>query len=81
MGHYDSVDKDERFQGKRITVNPGASLSLQMHHRLAERWVVVKGSAKVTCEDKIILLTENESTYIPIGYKHRLYNPGRGPCK
>ena len=78
-GYYDSIDKGERFQVKRITVNPGASLSLQMHHHRAEHWVVVNGSAEVTCEDKTILLTENESTYIPVGHKHRLHNPGRVP--
>ena len=80
-GYYDSVDKGERFQVKRITVNPGASLSLQMHHHRAEHWVVVEGSAEVTYEDKIILLSENESIYIPVGHKHRLHNPGRAPLK
>jgi mannose-1-phosphate guanylyltransferase/mannose-6-phosphate isomerase len=80
-GHFDSIDNGERFQVKRITVNPGASLSLQMHHHRAEHWVVVKGTAEVTCEDKIILLSENESTYIPVGHKHRLHNPGRVPLQ
>jgi len=80
-GYYDSIDNGERFQVKRITVNPGASLSLQMHHHRAEHWVVVKGSAEVTCEDKVILLSENESTYIPLGHKHRLHNPGLVPLQ
>ena len=80
-GYYDSIDKGERFQVKRITVNPGASLSLQMHHHRAEHWIVVKGSAQVTCGDKTCLLSENESTYIPVGYKHRLHNPGRVPLQ
>ena len=76
-GHYDSIDLGERFQVKRITVNPGASLSLQMHHHRAEHWIVVSGTAEVTCDDKVMLLSENQSTYIPIGAKHRLHNPGR----
>ena len=75
-GHYESVDDDSRFQVKRITVKPGASLSLQMHHHRAEHWVVVKGTAKVTRGDESIMLSENQSTYIPIGMKHRLENPG-----
>jgi mannose-1-phosphate guanylyltransferase/mannose-6-phosphate isomerase len=66
----------ERFQVKRIAVKPGASLSLQMHHHRAEHWSVVKGTAKVTNGDKVFLLEENQSTYIPIGAKHRLENPG-----
>ncbi|HDY86233.1 hypothetical protein LCGC14_0571670 [marine sediment metagenome] len=80
-GYYDSIDNGERFQVKRITVNPGASLSLQMHHHRAEHWVVVKGAAEVICGDKTILLSENESTYIPVGQKHRLHNPGRVPLQ
>lgn len=80
-GHYDSIDTGERFQVKRITVNPGSSLSLQMHHHRAEHWIVVKGTAEVTCEDKITLLSENESTFIPLGKKHRLHNPGRVPLE
>lgn len=76
-GHYDSIDLGDRFQVKRITVNPGASLSLQMHHHRAEHWIVVSGTAEVTCDDKVMLLSENQSTYIPIGAKHRLHNPGR----
>ena len=80
-GHYDSVDKGERFQVKRITVNPGASLSLQLHHHRAEHWIVVKGTAEVTCGEKITLLAENESTFIPLGTKHRLHNPGLLPLE
>jgi len=80
-GHYDSIDHGERFQVKRITVNPGASLSLQMHHHRAEHWIVVTGTAEVTCEDKVTLLSENESTYIPVGKKHRLHNPGCVPLE
>lgn len=80
-GNYDSIDHGDRFQVKRITVNPGASLSLQMHHHRAEHWIVVKGTAEVTCGDKITLLSENESTFIPIGEKHRLHNPGCVPLE
>lgn len=76
-GSYESVDADQRFQVKRLSVKPGASLSLQMHHHRSEHWIVVKGTAKVTQEDKIFLLSENESTYIPMGSKHRLENPGK----
>lgn len=76
-GSYDSVDYGERFQVKRITVNPGASLSLQMHYHRAEHWVVVSGTAEVTRNDEVILLGENESTFIPLGSVHRLRNPGR----
>lgn len=76
-GYYDAIDVGERFQVKRIAVNPGASLSLQMHHHRAEHWVVVTGTAEVTCDEKVMLVSENESTYIPIGTKHRLHNPGR----
>ena len=68
-----------RFQVKRIIVKPGAKLSLQMHHHRAEHWVVVSGTALVTCGDKQHLLQENESTYIPLGTKHRLENPGKVP--
>lgn len=78
-GSYDSVDSGERFQVKRITVNPGAKLSLQMHHHRAEHWIVVSGTAKVTCGDKVFLLKENESTFIPLGETHRLENPGTIP--
>jgi mannose-1-phosphate guanylyltransferase len=76
-GKYDSIDNGERFQVKRITVKPGAKLSVQMHHHRAEHWVVVSGTAKVTNGDKTILLTENQSTYIPIGVIHALENPGK----
>jgi mannose-1-phosphate guanylyltransferase/mannose-6-phosphate isomerase len=75
-GWYDSIDMGERFQVKRIAVKPGASLSLQMHHHRAEHWIVVKGTAKVTNGHEVFLLEENQSTYIPIGVKHRLENPG-----
>ncbi|MES2298828.1 MAG: mannose-1-phosphate guanylyltransferase/mannose-6-phosphate isomerase [Pseudomonadota bacterium] len=78
-GHYEGIDSGERFQVKRITVKPGEKLSLQMHHHRAEHWVVVSGTARVTCGDKISLLSENESTYIPIGMNHRLENPGKVP--
>jgi len=78
-GCYEGIDMGERFQVKRITVNPGGKLSLQMHHHRAEHWVVVSGTARVTCGDKVSLLTENESTYIPIGMNHRLENPGKVP--
>jgi mannose-1-phosphate guanylyltransferase/mannose-6-phosphate isomerase len=76
-GWYDSIDMGERFQVKRIAVKPGASLSLQMHHHRAEHWIVVKGTAKVTNGEEVFLLEENQSTYIPIGVKHRLENPGK----
>ncbi|HVE54311.1 MAG TPA: cupin domain-containing protein, partial [Ramlibacter sp.] len=76
-GWYDSVDAGERFQVKRIGVKPGASLSLQKHHHRAEHWVVVRGTAQVTRGSETFLLSENQSTYIPIGEVHRLHNPGR----
>ena len=75
-GDYEQLDTGERYQVKRLTVKPGEVLSLQMHHHRAEHWVVVKGTAKVTREEEEFLLTENQSTYIPIGAKHRLENPG-----
>ena len=78
-GSYEGIDLGERFQVKRITVDPGGKLSLQMHHHRAEHWVVVSGTASVTCGEKVTLLTENESTYIPIGMTHRLENPGKLP--
>ena len=78
-GCYEGIDVGDRFQVKRITVKPGGKLSLQMHHHRAEHWVVVSGTARVTCGDKVSLLTENESTYIPIGMNHRLENPGKMP--
>ena len=80
-GAYEGVDVGERFQVKRITVNPGASLSLQKHHHRAEHWIVVNGTARITCDDKILLLTENQSTYIPLGAVHRLENPGKIPLE
>jgi mannose-1-phosphate guanylyltransferase / mannose-6-phosphate isomerase len=76
-GWYDSLDQGERFQVKRIGVKPGASLSLQKHHHRAEHWVVVKGTAEVTRNDEVMLLQENQSTYIPLGAVHRLHNPGK----
>jgi len=76
-GNYDSLEEGERFQVKRIVVKPGASLSLQKHHHRAEHWIVVSGTAEVTCDDKVFLLGENQSTYIPLGSKHRLRNPGK----
>jgi len=80
-GFYQSVDAGPRFQVKQITIKPGAKLSLQMHHHRAEHWVVVEGTALVTRNDETFLLRENESTYIPIGTKHRLENPGKLPLK
>jgi mannose-1-phosphate guanylyltransferase/mannose-6-phosphate isomerase len=80
-GWYDSIDEGSRFKVKRIQVNPGASLSLQMHHHRAEHWVVVKGPAEITCGDRKLLLTENQSTYIPLGEAHRLANPGTIPLE
>ncbi|MBT1445092.1 mannose-1-phosphate guanylyltransferase/mannose-6-phosphate isomerase [Shewanella sp. JM162201] len=80
-GSYDSVDQGRRFQVKRITVQPGARLSLQKHHHRAEHWIVVSGTAEVTCDDKVFLLTENQSTYIPIASVHRLANPGKIPLE
>ncbi len=80
-GSYECIDAGERFQVKRIVVNSGAALSLQMHHHRAEHWIVVKGTARVTCGDKEFLLSENQSTYIPIGEKHRLENPGTMPLE
>jgi mannose-1-phosphate guanylyltransferase/mannose-6-phosphate isomerase len=76
-GWYDSVDAGQRFQVKRIVVKPGATLSLQMHHHRAEHWIVVSGTAKVTRGEATFLLSENESTFIPLGTTHRLENPGR----
>ena len=78
-GYYEGIDSGDRFQVKRITVKPGEKLSLQMHHHRAEHWVVVSGTARVTCGEKVSLLSENESTYIPIGMNHRLENPGKVP--
>ena len=78
-GSYEGIDMGTRFQVKHIVVNPGASLSLQMHHHRAEHWIVVSGTARVTKNDEVFLLAENESTYIPLGVKHRLENPGAIP--
>ena len=80
-GYYDSIDGGNRFQVKRIVVNPGAALSLQMHHHRAEHWVVVRGTARVTRGDETFLVSENESTFIPIGTRHRLENPGKVPLE
>ncbi len=80
-GSYQGIDEGERFQVKRLTVNPGASLSLQRHHHRAEHWIVVKGTAKVIRGEECFLLTENQSTYIPLGTKHRLENPGSIPLE
>lgn len=80
-GSYDCIDKGERFQVKRIVVKPGAALSLQMHHHRAEHWIVVKGTAQVTKDDDVFTLSENQSTYIPLGVKHRLENPGVVPLE
>ena len=80
-GWYDSVDEGERFKVKRIQVKPGASLSLQMHHHRAEHWIVVKGTAEITNGNQVITLSENQSTYIPQGQKHRLANPGKEPLE
>ena len=80
-GWYDGVDAGDRFQVKRIMVKPGASLSLQMHHHRAEHWIVVSGTARVTKGDQDFLVSENQSTYIPLGTTHRLENPGRIPLE
>ncbi|KVH59336.1 mannose-1-phosphate guanylyltransferase [Burkholderia sp. MSMB1072] len=80
-GSYEGLDQGDRFQVKRIIVNPGAQLSLQMHHHRAEHWIVVKGTALVTNGDTEIMLTENQSTYIPLGATHRLTNPGKIPLE
>jgi mannose-1-phosphate guanylyltransferase/mannose-6-phosphate isomerase len=80
-GSYETVDAGERFQVKRIVVKPGAALSLQMHHHRAEHWVVVRGTARVTCDERVFELAENQSTFIPLGSKHRLENPGTQPLE
>jgi mannose-1-phosphate guanylyltransferase/mannose-6-phosphate isomerase len=80
-GSYEGIDSGDRFQVKRIVVNPGASLSLQMHYHRAEHWIVVRGTARVVNGDSTCLLTENQSTYIPLGTPHRLENPGRVPLE
>jgi mannose-1-phosphate guanylyltransferase/mannose-6-phosphate isomerase len=78
-GSYDSIDNGPRFQVKRLTIKPGAQLSLQLHHHRAEHWIVVSGTARITCGEKVFLLEENQSTYIPIGERHRIENPGKIP--
>ncbi len=80
-GSYEGIDAETRFQVKRITVNPGASLSLQKHYHRSEHWIIVKGTAQVTKGDETFILTENQSTYIPLGIKHRLENPGKLPLE
>jgi len=80
-GSYEGIDEGTRFQVKRLSVKPGAQLSLQLHHHRAEHWVVVKGTARVTCGEKVFNLHENESTYIPMGERHRLENPGTIPLE
>lgn len=80
-GHYESIDFGERFQVKRIVVTPGSRLSLQLHHHRAEHWVVVRGTARVTRGEEVFFLTENQSTYIPLGTRHRLENPGTIPLE
>lgn len=80
-GSYDSIERGKRYQVKRITVKPGEKTSTQMHHHRAEHWIVVTGTAKITVDDKTFLLCENESTYIPIGRRHSLENPGKIPLE
>jgi mannose-1-phosphate guanylyltransferase/mannose-1-phosphate guanylyltransferase/mannose-6-phosphate isomerase len=80
-GSYETIDQCDRFQVKRITVNPGASLSLQLHHHRAEHWIVVKGTARIARGDDTLVLSENQSTYIPLGVQHRLENPGLIPLE
>lgn len=80
-GSYETIDQAERYQVKCITVNPGACLSLQLHHHRAEHWTVVTGTARITCGDETFVLTENQSTYIPLGVRHRLENPGLIPLE
>jgi mannose-1-phosphate guanylyltransferase/mannose-6-phosphate isomerase len=78
-GSYDSIDNGERFQVKRLSVKPGGVLSLQMHHHRAEHWIVVQGAARITRNEETFLLSENQSTYIPVGATHRIENPGKVP--
>ncbi|TBU99970.1 mannose-1-phosphate guanylyltransferase/mannose-6-phosphate isomerase [Stutzerimonas kirkiae] len=80
-GHYDTVDKGDRYQVKRIRVMPGESLSLQLHYHRAEHWIVVSGTARVVCGDQELVLSENQSTYIPLGVRHSLSNPGKVPLE
>ncbi len=80
-GSYEDIDAGDRFRVKRITVTPGRKLSLQLHHHRAEHWIVVQGTARITRGDEVVLLSENQSTYIPLGISHRLENPGRIPLQ
>jgi mannose-1-phosphate guanylyltransferase/mannose-6-phosphate isomerase len=80
-GSYECIDQAERYQVKRITVNPGANLSLQQHHHRAEHWIVVKGTARITKGEETFMISENQSTYIPLGVVHRLENPGKIPLE
>jgi mannose-1-phosphate guanylyltransferase/mannose-6-phosphate isomerase len=80
-GYYDSIDHGDRFQVKRIVVHPGGRLSLQLHHHRAEHWIVVSGTALVTRGDEQFMLSENQSTFIPLGVTHRLENPGKLPLE
>ena len=80
-GSYEGVDHGERFQVKRIVVKAGGKLSLQMHHHRAEHWIVVKGTARVTRGEEVFLVSENQSTFIPLGVRHRLENPGTIPLE
>ncbi len=80
-GSYDSIEKGQRYQVKRITVKPGEKTSTQMHHHRAEHWIVVAGTAKITIDDEIFLVSENESTFIPVGKRHSLENPGKIPLE
>lgn len=80
-GDYEGIDSGARYQVKRLTVKPGAQLSLQLHHHRAEHWIVVKGTARVTRGEEVFILSENQSTYIPLGVKHRLENPGTIPLE
>jgi mannose-1-phosphate guanylyltransferase/mannose-6-phosphate isomerase len=80
-GSFDSIDRGDRYQVKRLTIKPGGKLSLQLHHHRAEHWVVVKGTAKVTIGESERLVEENQSVFIPLGVKHRLENPGCVPLE
>jgi mannose-1-phosphate guanylyltransferase / mannose-6-phosphate isomerase len=80
-GSYDSIDTGDRFQVKRLSIKPGAQLSLQLHHHRAEHWIIVSGTARITRGDDVFLLEENQSTYIPLGVKHRIENPGKIPLQ
>ncbi|MDW8257962.1 MAG: mannose-1-phosphate guanylyltransferase/mannose-6-phosphate isomerase, partial [Gammaproteobacteria bacterium] len=80
-GSYDSIDAGHRYRVKRLTIKPGASMSLQLHHHRAEHWIVVQGTARITRGDEVFLLEENQSTYIPIGTRHRIENPGKIPLQ